>query len=168
MKIFIALFLASISHADIVSQDANGQIYVQTAKLENLCVDSGATACGAIKAGVGVSNRVGINNTSPATALDVGGTVTATAVAASGAITSATLATTGAITGASAALTGTGGAVVVSTAATAQFTMCLAGTFSTLPTSGYAAGCFAYQLSDNTPYVSTAAVTNAGHWKPLY
>lgn len=71
------------SYADIVSQDANGQISVQTAKLANLCVDSGATACGTIKAGIGSSNRVGINNTSPTTALDVGGTVTATGMSVS-------------------------------------------------------------------------------------
>jgi len=68
----------------------------------------------------------------------------------------------------SAAFTSSGGAVSVSTSATSAVSICLAGAFQTLPTSGYAKGCFAYQLSDATPYVSTMTVTEAGDWKALY
>lgn len=64
--------------------------------------------------------------------------------------------------------TGTGGMVIVSTAATSGVTMCLAGSFQTLPTTGYSKGCIAYQISDNTPYISTETVVIAQSWKALY
>lgn len=72
------LFFAQSGRADIVSTDANGQISVQTTRANDLCINSGATACGTLRAGIGVSGRVGINNTNPSTELDVTGTVTAT------------------------------------------------------------------------------------------
>ena len=62
----------------------------------------------------------------------------------------------------------TGGAITVSTSATSGASLCMAGSFQSLPSSGYSKGCFAYQLSNDTPYVSTATVTNTGHWKALY
>ncbi len=188
---FLILLLNSMAYADIVSTDANGQISIQTGKMNDLCINSGSTACGTIKAGVGSSSRVGINNTSPSSALDVTGTVTATAVTAAtitGTVTGAsslnvlktgdtmtgTLTASGAsgisVTYGISAASGTfiGGSVSVSTATTSSSSLCLAGSFQTLPTSGYAKGCFAYQLSDNTAYVSTMTVTEAGDWKALY
>jgi hypothetical protein len=58
--------------------------------------------------------------------------------------------------------------VAVSSSSTSGYSMCVAGSFQTLPTTGFAEGCFAYQVSDRTPYISTATVTNIGHWKALY
>lgn len=60
------------------------------------------------------------------------------------------------------------GVVTVSTSATSSASICLAGNFQTLPTTGYAKGCFAYQLSDNTAYVSTQTVVGSQSWKALY
>lgn len=60
------------------------------------------------------------------------------------------------------------GKVIVSTSATSAASICLAGSFQTLPTTGYAKGCFAYQLSDNVAYVSTKTVVSADSWKALY
>ncbi len=58
--------------------------------------------------------------------------------------------------------------VQVATSSASGFSMCMAGSFQTLPASGYAEGCIAYQVSDHTYYGSTATVTNVGHWKALY
>ncbi len=92
----LCMLSATAVHADIVSQDANGQISVTTVKASNLCIDGAAGACKTIKAGVNNSDRVGINNTNPATALDVGGTITATGY--SGPITAATQITASTVT----------------------------------------------------------------------
>ena len=58
--------------------------------------------------------------------------------------------------------------VVVSTASTSNTSLCMAGAFATLPTSGYPKGCFAYQTSDNIAYISTEAVAASYSWKPLW
>ena len=58
--------------------------------------------------------------------------------------------------------------VAVATSATSGTSMCIAGAFQTLPTSGWAEGCFAYQLSDKTPYIATQTVVISQSWKALY
>jgi hypothetical protein len=58
--------------------------------------------------------------------------------------------------------------VTISSSVTSGVSMCFAGAHQTLPTTGWARGCFAYQLSDNTPYVSTETVTISQSWKALY
>ena len=58
--------------------------------------------------------------------------------------------------------------VVVSTATTSTVSLCLAGAYETLPTSGYLKGCFAYQNSNNVAYISTETVSKAESWKPLW
>lgn len=75
-NIFLGLlFLCSAPvKADIVSTDANGQISVQTVRSNDLCVNnSGAGACGTMRAGIGVSGRLGVGTTDPQTLLDVAG-----------------------------------------------------------------------------------------------
>lgn len=62
----------------------------------------------------------------------------------------------------------TGSTVSVSSSATSGLSMCLAGAFESLPTTGYGEGCFAYQNSDNTLYVSTEAVSVSGSWKAVW
>ena len=82
-----------------------------------------------------------------------------------GAVSVGSLASAGAISGTSAAITGTGGAVLVSTSATSGYSLCLAGAFSTLPTTGYPQGCIAYLTSDPTHiYLSTQAVVGVQSW----
>jgi len=58
--------------------------------------------------------------------------------------------------------------IKVSSATTSGVSLCLAGAFQTLPTSGYDKGCFAYQNSDNIAYISTETVTAASSWKALW
>jgi len=52
--------------------------------------------------------------------------------------------------------------------ATANGSMCIAGSFASLPTAGFQRGCLAYQVSDNTLYVSTKIVTALDAWKPVW
>lgn len=58
--------------------------------------------------------------------------------------------------------------VNVSSSATSTLSICFAGAFETLPTSGYDEGCLAYQGSDNTLYVSTNSVDESGDWKAAW
>jgi hypothetical protein len=60
------------------------------------------------------------------------------------------------------------GVVNISTATTSTVSLCLAGAFDSLPTSGYNKGCFAYQNSDNVAYISTETVAGSYSWKPLW
>ena len=81
----LLLLPAASAMADIVSSDANGQISVQTVRADNLCInDSGAGSCGTLRAGIGVSGRVGVNTLTPATELDVNGTLTVTSITVQG------------------------------------------------------------------------------------
>ncbi len=97
----------------------------------------------------------------------VSGTLAVTgAVTQSGLLTVSSITVTNLATLKNATLTA--GTITVSTSATSGGSLCLAGTFQSLPASGYAKGCFAYQLSNDTPYISTEAVSNAGSWKALY
>lgn len=66
------------------------------------------------------------------------------------------------------AQTVTGYTVTVSSSATSTLGLCLAGAFQTLPTTGYAEGCIAYQNSDNKVYVATETVAAAGSWAALH
>lgn len=60
------------------------------------------------------------------------------------------------------------GKLTVSSSTTSGFSVCQAGAFVTLPTSGYAEGCSAYQVSDHTLYISTEAVSKAASWKAIW
>ena len=60
------------------------------------------------------------------------------------------------------------GIVEVTAGSSASGTLCLAGSFSTLPVAGYNKGCFAYQTSDDKAYVSTETVVRASSWKALW
>lgn len=59
------------------------------------------------------------------------------------------------------------GTVNVSTSTSSSAVLCLAGSFQTLPTTGYAKGCFAFQLSDSKAYVSTQTVVGSQSWAAL-
>lgn len=59
------------------------------------------------------------------------------------------------------------GKIIVSTSTTSNASICLAGAFQTLPTTGYAKGCFAFQLSDSKAYVSTETVVGSQSWSAL-
>jgi hypothetical protein len=61
-----------------------------------------------------------------------------------------------------------GNVITVSSAATSSLGICFAGAFATLPTTGYAEGCLAYQGSDNKVYVATETVSVAGSWAALH
>ena len=65
-------------------------------------------------------------------------------------------------------VTVTAATVKVSSSATSTAHGFFAGFFETLPTSGYEEGTIAYQGSDNTLYISTNAVTEAGSWAALH
>ena len=157
---WLALNVAAPAGADIVSTDSNGQISVQTGKMDNLCVNSGSAACGTITAGLGHSNRVGINTTSPATALDVSGTITATAITSTltGASSLNVLKTGDTMTG---ALTITAAGVSASSSATSGVVLQLDGAYTTAqiqaktPT---AAGQLVYNSTLANICVSTGAV----------
>lgn len=71
------------------------------------------------------------------------------------------------VKGSTGSFTATGGAVKVSTATASNDSLCLAGAFVTLPTSGYARGCLAIQTSDMKVYVSTEAVSASYSWKSV-
>lgn len=62
----------------------------------------------------------------------------------------------------------TAGSVQVSTSPTSSASVCFAGAFQTLPTSGWNEGCIAYQLSDHVLYVATITVTMASSWKAAF
>lgn len=64
----------------------------------------------------------------------------------------------------SATLDVVGTEVRVSSATTSTDSICLAGAYATLPTSGYARGCLAVQTSNMKLYISTETVTGAGSW----
>lgn len=66
------------------------------------------------------------------------------------------------------AQTVTAATITVSTSATSTLGMCFAGAFQSLPTTGYAEGCMAYQNSDNKVYVATETVTVAGSWVAIH
>jgi len=58
--------------------------------------------------------------------------------------------------------------VRVSSSTTSTDFMCMAGSFVDLPISGYNRGCFAYQTSNDTMYVSTEIVVGSYSWKPVW
>ncbi|HOX23648.1 MAG TPA: hypothetical protein PLL10_09300, partial [Elusimicrobiales bacterium] len=60
------------------------------------------------------------------------------------------------------------GEVRVSTATTSSASLCLAGTFQTLPTTGWNEGCIAWQLDDHKVYVATQTVVAVDSWKALW
>ena len=60
------------------------------------------------------------------------------------------------------------GEVRTSTSTTSTLGLCLAGAFQNLPTSGYNKGCMAYQISNETLYVSTETVAGTYSWKPVW
>ncbi|MBU2572697.1 MAG: hypothetical protein KKH28_01285 [Elusimicrobia bacterium] len=60
------------------------------------------------------------------------------------------------------------GEVRTSTSTTSTLGLCLAGAFQDLPTSGYKKGCIAYQISNETLYVSTETVATTYSWKPVW
>lgn len=62
----------------------------------------------------------------------------------------------------------TEGSVLVSSSTTSSASLCLAGAFDSLPTTGYDRGCFAYQTSDNKMYVSTETVVSIYSWRALW
>jgi len=86
----------------------------------------------------------------------VTGTFSASTTTLTNLLTSGSLAT--------GAATFTAGTVSVSTATSSTSSLCFKGSYATLPTSGVAEGCLAYQVSDHKLYISTIAVTNAGCW----
>lgn len=59
------------------------------------------------------------------------------------------------------------GKVIVSSSTSSNASLCLAGAFQTLPITGYAQGCFAFQLSDHKAYVSTETVAGSQSWVAL-
>lgn len=59
------------------------------------------------------------------------------------------------------------GAIQASTSTTSGKSLRFAGAYSTLPTTGWAEGTLAYQLSDHRLYIATVAVVAAGSWLAL-
>ena len=82
--------------------------------------------------------------------------------------TGSTNITTTPLIASSAAFTTAGGVVSVSSSSTSGYKLSFAGAFQSLPTSGYAEGSVAYQVSNHTLYVATITVTDAGCWKAAY
>jgi hypothetical protein len=94
-------------------------------------------------------------------------TVTGTTVSTGNETHAGNMTVTGTIASSTISVVAVGGGVFVSTAAASTSKLCLAGSFATLPTSGYPMGCIAYQTSDKKAYVSTETVTVAGSWAAL-
>lgn len=60
------------------------------------------------------------------------------------------------------------GLVEVSSATVHASSLSFAGSFDTLPTSGYSEGTMAYQTSDHKVYIATATVDDVGDWVALH
>lgn len=58
--------------------------------------------------------------------------------------------------------------ISVATTATSNYFFNIAGSFQTLPTSGYEEGTMVYQVSDHTVYISTETVTKTKSWKSVW